>query len=372
MVLPPNQLLHLGPDPSSSATWNHFDLGQGLTSHINYPQAQLGNSPPQGQPWFYSRTNPTSGKDVAVFSAPLGGATTSTNTQYARDELREYERDGTTKMAFDPKTGDHWIEGIYRIYGLSGLQKPGVCVQQMHDPNDDVIMVRTELSGGVPQLVLNYNGSKVATLNSNYVDGTEFYLKIRVNAGTPSVYYTTNLASIPSTPVTTSPASSGFFSSASTGWYSKTGSYNQTNESTDPNVDPDASIIRVEIRELKHWHSVTPLGGAWPTPASYTQAGGTTPVVDAGADSQILPSATFNRTASVTLNGATLTSQQWKVLSGPSGAGDVLSSTASVAWAPSAGSTGGGGVPVGQTEVFKETFDSGLSNTNYSSVQTHT
>src|SRR6185369_15365096 len=101
-VLPPNQLLHLGPDPSSSATWNHFDLGQGLSSHINYPQSQLGNSPPQGQPWWYSRTNPTSGKDVVVFSAPLGGATTSTNTQYSRDELREYERDGTTKMAFNP------------------------------------------------------------------------------------------------------------------------------------------------------------------------------------------------------------------------------------------------------------------------------
>ena len=368
MVLPINQLLHLGPDPSSSATWNHFNLGLGLSSHVDYAQSALGNSPPQGQPWFYSKTNPTSGKDVGVFSAPFGGATTSTNTQYARCELREFERDGTTKMAFDPRSGDHWIEGIYRIYGLSGLSKPGVCVQQMHDPGDDVIMVRTELESGATKLVLNYNGTRVAVLNSSYADGTEFYLKTRVNAGTPSVYYTTNLASIPTSPTHTS---AGFFSGASTGWYSKTGSYNQTNENTDPSQDPDASIIRVEIRELKHWHSATPAGGAWPTPASYAQSGGTTPVVSAGADAQILPSATFNRTASVTLNGATLTSQQWKVLSGPSGAGNVLSSTATVAWAPSSGATGGGGVPVGQTEVFKETFDSGLSNTNYSAVQTH-
>ena len=366
MVLAPDQLLHLGPDPTG-ASWNHFDLGQGLTTHINYPQAQLKNSPPQGQPWWYSRTNPTSGKDVVVFSAPLGGAATSTNTQYAREELREYERDGTTKMAFDPKDGDHWIEGIYRIIGLTGLQKPGVCVQQMHDPNDDVIMVRTELESGATKLILNYNGTRVAVLNANYVDGTEFYLKTRVNNGTPEVYYTTNLASIPTTPTHTS---AGYFSSAGTGWYSKTGSYNQTNENTDPNVDPDASIIKVEVRELKHWHSKTPAGGAWPTPAPYSVAG-TTPVVDAGTDAQILPSGTFSRTASVTLNGATLTSQKWEILSGPSGAGNLLSSAAAVNWVPSA-TTVGSGVPVGQTEVFKENFDAGLSNSNYSQVQTHT
>lgn len=340
-ILPPNQLLHLGPDPAGgTSTWNHFDLGQGLTTHINYPQAQLGNSPPQGAPWWYSKSN-VDGRDVAVFSAPLGGATTSTNTQYSRDELREYERDGTTKMAFDPKSGDHWIEGIYRIYGLSGLQKPGVCVQQMHDPNDDVIMVRTELSGGVPKLMLKYNGTQIAVLNANYVDGTEFYLKTRVNNGTPSIYYTTNLASIPTTPINTS---AGYFSGASTGWYSKTGSYNQTNESTDPNVDPDASIIKVEVRELKHWHSQTPLGGAWPTPATYATTGGTGgPVVSAGADVSMPPSATFSRTASVTLNGATLNSQLWKILSGPAGAGNTLSTAALCNWTPSTGYTTTGG-----------------------------
>lgn len=333
MVLPPNELLHLGPDPAG-ATWNHFDLGLGLSSHINYPQAQLGNSPPQGQPWFYSRTNPTSGRDVVVFSAPLGGATTSTNTQYARCELREYERDGTTKMAFDPKSGDHWIEGIYRIYGLSGLQKPSVCVQQAHDPDDDVIMVLTTLSSGVTKLVLRFNGTQVAVLNSNYADGTEFYLKTRVNNGTPEVYYTTNLASIPSTPTYTS---SGFFSGAATGWYYKTGSYNQTNESTDPNVDADASIIRVEARELKHWHSTTPKGGAWPTPATYAAAG--SPTVNAGADASVTVGSAFTRTGTVTLNGATLTSQQWSILSGPTGVGSTLSTASAVSWTPTTAGT---------------------------------
>src|SRR6476661_1246460 len=205
-LLPPDQLLHLGPDPAG-AGWNHFDLGQGLDSHINYPQAQLPNTPPQGAPWWYSKLN-ANNVPVAQFSAPLGGATTSTNTQYARDELREYERNGTTKMAFDPKSGDHWIEGFYRIYGLSGLTKPSVCVQQAHDASDDTIMVLTTLSGGVTKLVLRYNGTQVAVLDSSYVDGEEFYLKIRVNAGTPMVYYSADPNTIPSTPVTTSPASS--------------------------------------------------------------------------------------------------------------------------------------------------------------------
>lgn len=328
MVLPPDQLLHLGPDPAG-ASWNHFDLGLGLSSHINYPQSQLKNSPPQGAPWWYSKTNPTSGKDVVVFSAPLGGATTSTNTQYARCELREYERNGTTKMAFDPKDGDHWIEGKYRVFGLAGLDKPEVTMLQAHDGDDDVIMISTYQGG----LRLRYNGSQVAVLDSSVSDGDEFYLKIRVNNGTPSVYYSSN-ADVPSTtPVTTSPSSSGFFSSAASGWYFKTGSYNQTNENTDPDVDPDASIIRIEIRELKHWHSKTPLGGAWPTPAPYTATG--TPSVDAGTDSTFALGSSFSRTASVTLNGATLSSQSWSILSGPAGVGTTLSTTASVSWTPS-------------------------------------
>jgi hypothetical protein len=335
MVLPPNELLHLGPDPAG-ASWNHFDLGQGLATHINYPQSQLGNSPPQGAPWWYSKTNSSSGRDVAVFSAPLGGATTSSNTEYARDELREYERDGTTKMAFDPKAGDHWIEGIYRVNGLAGLTKPAVCVQQAHDPNDDVIMALIYPSGGVPQLILRYNGTKVATLNANYTGG-EFYLKTRVLNGTPMVYYSADPSTIPTTPVTTSPASSGYFSGAGTGWYYKSGSYNQTNELTDPNVDPDASIIQVEVRELKHWHSQTPAGGAWPTPATYAAAGA--PVANAGADASVLPTGTFSRTATLTLNGATLTSQQWKILSGPLGVGNVLATTAALSWTPSTGTT---------------------------------
>jgi hypothetical protein len=335
-LLPPDQLLHLGPDPSPTVGWNHFDLGQGLATHINYSQAKLSQSPPQGAPWWYSKLN-ADGIPVVQFSAPLGGATTSTGTVYARDELREYERDGITKMAFDPKDGDHWIEGIYRVTGL-GVDKRGVCVQQMHDAGDDTIMVRTENNGSGTGLYLNYNGNRVATLNSNFVIGQEFYLKTRVNNGTPSVYYTTNLASIPGTPTHTA---AGYFSGASTGWYSKSGCYNQSNESTDPTLDPDASIIKVEVRELKHWHSKTPMGGAWPTPASYTTTptGPTAPTINAGADASILPSGTFARTGTVTLNGNTLTSQQWRILSGPGGAGTVLSTTAAVNWTPSTGNT---------------------------------
>lgn len=353
MVLLPNELLHIGPDPSG-ASWNHYNLGLGLTNHTDYAQSALGSSPPVGQPWFYSRTNPTSGKDVVVFSAPLGGATTSTNTQYARCELRELERDGTTKAAFDPKSGDHWVEGIYRIYGLSGLAKPGVCVQQAHDPNDDVIMVRTELVSGATKLQLRFNGNLVATLNASYVDGTEFYLKTRVNNGTPEVYYTTNLASIPSTPTYTS---AGFFSSASSGWYYKSGCYNQTNESTDPSQDPDASIIKVEIRELKTWHT------GWPTPATYAAVG--SPTVDAGADATILPSGTFTRTASVTLNGATLTSQNWKILSGPSGAGDILSTSATVSWTPNTGGPPATGL---QSTTFRTMVE--LTQAQYNALAT--
>jgi hypothetical protein len=369
-LLPPNQLLHLGPDPTG-ASWNHFDLGLGLQTHINYPQAQLGNSPPQGAPWWYSKLN-SAGVPVVQFSAPFGGATTSTNTEYARCELREYERDGTTKMAFDPRSDDHWIEGIYKVNGLAGLAKPAVCVQQAHDPNDDTIMVMVYPSGGVPQLIVRYNGSKVATLNANYTSGSEFYLKMRINGGTPDIYYSADPTVIPTTPISVSVTKTGFFSAATVGWYFKSGAYNQTNEITDPNKDPDASIIQVEVRELKHWHSATPLGGAWPTPATY--ASSTAPTIDAGPDVSILPSGTFSRTGTLTLNTATLTSQQWKITGGPAGSGTVLSTAALCNWTPSSGTTtstgtqtlGVGGVAV-PTNAIKETADRFAQNWTISS-----
>src|SRR3954467_13291900 len=91
-LLPPDQLLHLGPDPSPTVGWNHFDLGQGLATHINYSQAKLSLSPPQGAPWWYSKLN-ADGIPVVQFSAPLGGATTSTNTAYAREEVWGGERE---------------------------------------------------------------------------------------------------------------------------------------------------------------------------------------------------------------------------------------------------------------------------------------
>jgi hypothetical protein len=326
----PHEVLHIG----STTGWNHFDLGLGLDEHINYPQSSLGNSPPVGAPWFYSKYN-AAGKAVVRFSAPLGGATTSQNTQYARSELREYELNGTTKAAWDPASGDHWIEGVYAVTGLTDT-KPSVCVQQAHGASDDEIMVLTQLVSGTVRLNVRIGDTTIAAvLDTNVTLGDEFYLKTRLLNGTPMIYYSDDPEARPTTPVTlTGITPSGYFSGSAAGWYFKTGSYNNTNELTDPDEDENASVVHVEARELKHWHSETPLGGAWPTPAVYTNTA-TAPIVSAGADASLPLGNGFSRTASVNTGGSAITSQSWIIDSGPSGVGNTISTSATVNWSPS-------------------------------------
>jgi hypothetical protein len=62
------------------------------------------------------------------------------------------------------------------------------------------------------------------------------------------------------------------------------------------------------------------------------ETGTTAPVVSAGGDFTALLGATFTRTA--TESGAGITSRTWRILSGPTGVGTILSQAAALSWTP--------------------------------------
>ena len=301
---------------------NHFNCGIGYVSgHVDKTPAQL-EAGFDEDPYFHAKTN-VDGLWCVQYHAPLDGATTSSGTEYARSELREMQQgatDNTPKMSFDPKTGEHWIEAWIRVTSLPP-NKPQVCVMQAHDPNDDTIMILTQKVNGVLTLRLRYNGSDsgLPVLDSNYVVGREFYLKIRLLNGTTQVYYycpATGSGST-STPISTTTT----FSSAGTGWYYKAGCYNQSNETID-----STGMFKVEQRDLRHWHT------GWTSPLPpWSTTQNATPTVDAGTNASIEAGSVFTRTATET---GSFTSRAWKVISGPSGAGSTLSTAPALNWTP--------------------------------------
>jgi hypothetical protein len=104
----------------------------------------------------------------------------------------------------------------------------------------------------------------------------------------------------------------------------KWGSYAQfyTNGSLRSGIDP-TDWATVQYQNVAHWHT------GWATPENYFNA----PVADLGAAATAQPGVAFNRTMSVT--GSGITEYKWTILSGPTGAGSVIGTSAALSWTPS-------------------------------------
>lgn len=82
---------------------------------------------------------------------------------YPRTEGRERQQDGTTLRAFNPLTGDHWVECWECPTHLPPF-KPSYVMLQMHDASGDIIEIaiqpRTDFSTtGLLEIVARINGS---------------------------------------------------------------------------------------------------------------------------------------------------------------------------------------------------------------------
>jgi hypothetical protein len=221
---------------------NSFNLGVGFegdptygTAHKDFTRSQIEGG--LTIPGYYELT---AAGEVLMSSHP-GGGKTSNNTKYARVEYRELERDGTTKAAWNPTTGRHYIKGRSAVDSLSG-PKPEMVIAQVHDASDDTAMIYRRSATKVEAKI---GDSVVATLDSG--DSLTHFddWMIEIVNGTINFYWN-NMST---------PAHSAHFPPTG-GQYFKAGAYMQWNLD-----NGDSTIGKVRLVNLEHWHT------GWPQPA---------------------------------------------------------------------------------------------------------
>ena len=146
-----------------------------------------------------------------LFRAHAGGVTTS-GSDYPRSELREMTNAGSDLAAWSMVSGTHTITIRQAILHLP-VVKAHVVAGQIHDSEDDVVMIRLEGE----HLFVEGGGSELGDLNTSYQLGTEFTVRITASAGMIQIFYDDL-----STPVVEVP-------SVAPSCYFKAGAYTQSN-----------------------------------------------------------------------------------------------------------------------------------------------
>jgi len=118
------------------------------------------------------------------FRAPVESATT-TGSGYPRSELREMLGDRTA--AWSTSEGRHVMEITQRITNVPP-EKPHVVAGQIHDAEDDVVMIRYE-GDADNRLFVEAGGDEWAVLDSDYELGEWFTVRIVAEAGMVTVFY---------------------------------------------------------------------------------------------------------------------------------------------------------------------------------------
>jgi outer membrane biosynthesis protein TonB len=147
------------------------------------------------------------------FRAPVGGVTTE-NSKYPRAELREMTPDGRRKAAWSSTAGRH-VMTISQAITATPRAKPHVVAGQIHDAEDDIIMIRLEGR----RLFAESDGDDVGLLDPNYRLGTKFTLSIVASPAGIRVTHQTPLRGSSVVDVR----------KAGHGWYFKAGCYPQSN-----------------------------------------------------------------------------------------------------------------------------------------------
>lgn len=120
-------------------------------------------------------------KNGVIFRAHAGGATTA-NSHYPRSELREMN--GSKRASWSNASGTHTMTVTQAVTHLPPV-KPEVVTAQIHDDDDDVIMVK--LSGN--RLFVEAKSKDIGDLDANYTLGTTYTVKIVATGGRIFVYY---------------------------------------------------------------------------------------------------------------------------------------------------------------------------------------
>jgi poly(beta-D-mannuronate) lyase len=170
--------------------------------------------------------------DGVAFRAYADGATTD-NSGYPRSELREMTDDGQKKASWSNTSGSHSMTIEEAITHLPDVKRE-VVAGQIHDAEDDIVMIRLEGT----HLFVEANGKNIGDLNPNYNLGEKFVVKITAENDKINIFYNNVLK------VT--------YNKSGTGYYFKAGCYTQTNIGKG---DPTSSYGEVVIYDLEVSHT---------------------------------------------------------------------------------------------------------------------
>jgi hypothetical protein len=130
--------------------------------------------------WFHV----TSKGDAVAFRAHCGGATTK-GSRFPRCELREMTADGRRRAAWSTDDASpHLLNMKVAITKTPPVKSHVVCAQ-IHDANDDVMMVRLEGR----KLFVERNETGDVMLDNDYKLGTPFEVMIQAHQGSIAVSY---------------------------------------------------------------------------------------------------------------------------------------------------------------------------------------
>lgn len=184
-------------------------------------------------PRFFFVDATTSG---VVFRAPCGGAVTK-NSGYPRCELREMTGDGTAPAAWGTDDGGiHTLTATLAVTRTPPI-KPHVVCAQIHDAEDDVLMIRLEGA----KLFVERNRHGDALLDSDVRPGVPFDLKIQAGGGRIRVWHNGDLRLD--------------WETARRGCYFKAGCYTQSNPGKGDAPDAYGEVI---IHRLRIDHQTGP------------------------------------------------------------------------------------------------------------------
>src|SRR5690606_12628357 len=114
--------------------------------------------------------------DGVLFNAPCVAVSTE-NSKYPRSELREMTPSGGP-AAWSNTSGEHHMAVDLTITKIP-VVKPHLVVGQIHDKDDDVIMIRLEGK----RLFVESDGDEIALLDANFQLGTRLRYAIWAGNG---------------------------------------------------------------------------------------------------------------------------------------------------------------------------------------------
>lgn len=168
-----------------------------------------------------------------VFRAAVGGDTTA-NSEYPRTELREMTAGGRKEASWSNRRGTH-VMTVQQAVTSTPKAKPEVVVAQIHDGEDDVVMVRLN---GTQLVVEAEEKGNLGVLEANYVLGTRYTLQISATRSGITITY--------------NGARTIRYKETGEEYYFKAGCYTQSNEDKD---EPDGAYGEVVIYSLDVQHT---------------------------------------------------------------------------------------------------------------------